>query len=490
MSGLSTTGFVPESLSDVQTAVQNTLVSQLGPEFNLVAPSLAATIVGIVAERLSLLWSAAEDVYNSQYPDTASGTSLDNVVALTGITRLAATQTKYSSLLLFGTAGTTVPQGTLVSVQNNPTAIFSTDTAATLGAGTNCVQTITFGSAPVAGQFTLEFGNQFLPPLSFAASAQNLQDAMNGLLGVTGVTVTGSTATAFVVTFAGASGKQPQSLLSVSANSLTNSSASPVTITPVMTTTGVAQASVSITATSTGATPAPARSITVINTPVSGLNSIINQTDAVIGRAIETDAELRIRRANSLQVAGSGTPDAIRSKLLSESGVTDVFVFENITLLPDLAGRPPKSYEVVVNGGVDQTITQTVWDTKPAGIETVGSITGTATDTAGNSQTVKWSRPTVIPIYLELDITTDYTYPTDGDAQVVAAILAFGATLKISQSIIVSPQLICALDAITGITGITVKIGTAPSPTLPNNIIIQTAQIAQFDSSRIVVVST
>ena len=487
MSGLTVTGFQPKSLSDVKTEIENSLRSKLGPSINLVAPSLLAVLVGITAEREALVWAEAENVYNSQYPDTANGVSLDNVAAITGVARLAATATKLSDLLLFGTAGTVIPQGTQFGISGNPSGILTTDAAATLSAGLDCIQRIDFSSAPVSGLFTIGFRNETLAPLSFAATAANLQSELNGLNSLSQVVVSGNATAGFIIVFTGVNGKQPQPLLSIASSTLNNTLSSAVTLTPSTTVAGVAQASVAITATTTGPLQAPARSITNIVTPVSGLNSAINQEDATPGRSIETDAELRVRRRLVLQVAGAGTPDAIRSKLLSVAGVSNVFVFENITLLPDLAGRPSKSYEVVVNGGIDQAITQTVWDTKPAGILTVGSITGVAVDKIGSNQTVHWSRPTPIPIYLILDISKDSTFPAGGAAQILAAILAFGQSLQISQSVIIYPQLICALDEVLGITNIGVRIGIVPGPTLNNNIAIATAQIAQFDSSRITI---
>jgi uncharacterized phage protein gp47/JayE len=488
MSGLTSTGFELESINSVKTEIEDALKAQLGPAINLVAPSVFATIIGIMAEREALIWQVAEDVYNSQYPDTASGTSLDNVVALTGISRLKATPTRHPGVLLFGTAGTTIPLGTQLSVQGSPGTVFTTDTPVTLVSGVNAVQQLAFSAVPAAGSFTLTFRNENLPPLSFAATAADLQAALNGLNSLSQTTVTGSMTAGFNITFAGVNGTQPQPVLGVHANTLLDSGNSPVTILPTLVTAGTAQGSVAVTATNTGALPAPARSITVINTPVAGLSAVLNQDDATIGRYIESDSELRVRRQKTLQVGGSSTPDAIRSKLLALPGVTDVFVFENITLLPDQAGRPPKSYEVVVNGGVDSVVTQTIWNTKPAGIQTDGSIQANAVDSQGATQFVRWSRPTVVPIYVEFDIQTDFTFPSNGAQLVTQAILDFGASLRISQSVVVSPALISAVDDIPGIVGLTVKIGTAPGPTLSSNIQIATAQIASFDTSRITVV--
>jgi len=487
MSGLSSTGFLPLSLNDVKTQIENNLKSKLGPQINLLAPGLMATIVGIMAERESLIWAVAEDVYNSQYPDTASGTSLDNVVAFSGISRLASTPSRYTSLLLFGTSGTTVPAGTKIAVQGSPSSIFKTDSAATLTTGVDEVQKITFGSAAVSGSFVLTFRNETMAPLSFSATASDIQSELNGLNSLSECAVSGNASNGFVITFAGVNGKQPQPLIAVSSNTLTNSSNLAVSVSVSELVLGVPQASVSVTATVTGPTVAPARSLTVITTPVSGLDRVLNQFDAVVGRSVEDDLSLRIRRTKTLQIGGSGTRDAIRSKLLSQPGVTDVFIFENLTLIPDLAGRPPKSYEVVVAGGVDQVITQTIWNTKPAGIQTDGAYAGVAVDTQGANQPVRWSRPTVVPIYLELDIVTDYNYPQNGDDQAVAAILVYGAALRIGQSIYVTPQLVSSLDEIPGIIGITVKIGTTPGPGIASSVTIAIAQIASFDTSRIVV---
>lgn len=489
MSGLSATGFLPLSLSDIKTEIEGSLRSKLGPSINLVAPSLLATLIGIVAEREALLWSESENIYNSQYPDTAYGTALDNVVALTGLTRLNATATKQPVQYLFGVTGTIIPAGTLLSVLGNPLAVFTTDSAVTLTVGANCVQNISFSTVPTLGTFKLAYNTVLTSPLSFSVSASDIQNALNGLSFVNTVTVSGSFAAGFTVTFIGASGLQPQPILAVSETSLIDALLGAVTVTPSFINVGSAQGIVSLTATTSGATPAPARSITLINTPVAGFNSTLNQTDAVIGRNLELDFELRVRRSKTLQVAGNATIDAIRSKILNLPNVTDVFIFENITFLPDQAGRPPKCYETVVNGGDELTIAKTIWDSKPAGIKTYGSIQDLVIDSQGFSQYVNWSRPTLVPIYLEIDIVRGLDYPINGDALVKAAAIAFGNSLKIGQSVIIIPQLVCAFDEILGINGITIKIGTAAAPTLSQNIIISTAQIAVFDSSRITVVS-
>ena len=78
---------------------------------------------------------------------------------------------------------------------------------------------------------------------------------------------------------------------------------------------------------------APINTLVEILTPISGWNSINNPKAGVTGRFIETDAELRIRRNNSIRLLGAGTVESIRARLLQQvPGVTSAFIFENRTM--------------------------------------------------------------------------------------------------------------------------------------------------------------
>lgn len=82
-----------------------------------------------------------------------------------------------------------------------------------------------------------------------------------------------------------------------------------------------------------GSIPAPINTVTEILTPLSGWESVDNFKAGVTGRNIETDAELRLRRKNSIRIIGAATVEAIRARLLQEvSGVTQALVFENKTM--------------------------------------------------------------------------------------------------------------------------------------------------------------
>lgn len=482
--GLLTTGFVRKRLSDIKLEIEASLREKFGQGINLQAESVFGQLTGIAAERESLIWEKMEAVYNSQYPDTASGTSLDKVVALNGIERLPAAPSKIDALMqiFFGTPGTVITAGSVVSVDGNPSAKFEVDFDVTLVAGVDEVQDLDFSLVPTAGSFKLQHDLNETAAIAFNATALDVQNALNALSSLSGVTVTGNFTAGFTITFAGADGKQNQSTLVVTNNTLV-SGITAVTTTVVTTVAGSPQGVTSMTAQEDGPTSAVKGTLTVIETPIAGWTSTKNIKDADIGRLEETDAELRLRRQERLIIANGGTVEAIRARLLEIQEVTDVLIFENTTMITDLDGRPPKSYEAVVNGGDDQEITDMIWLTKPAGISTYGNQTGMTTDSMGFTQTVKWSRPTAIPIYLEVDVYTNSSFPSGGAALVKNTLLEFGAALGMGDDIIVIPHLVASLDSIPGIEDLVVRIGTSPGPTLDNNIVIAVDEIASFSEA-------
>lgn len=497
--GVTATGFELKRLSDIKTEWEQALRSGLGASIDTLAPSVIATIVGIGSDRESKVWEQSQDLYSARSPETATGAALDDVVALTGIERLQATKSRQLGFLLFGTLGSLVPAGKIYSVQGNSTARFLQDADATLGAGVDAVQTITFPDTPTSGLFTLQANDEETDAIAFNATAQQVEDALNALDQFSEVSVAGTIAGGLTVTFGGDDGKQPQTLLVVEQNTLNDGIDAVVPVIATLTE-GEAQATVTLTAETAGAIQARARTLSVIETPVAGLDRVKNPSDAVTGRNRETDKQLLARRDETIQIAGNATIEAIRSKFLNMDGVTDCIIFENFNEVT-VDGRPPKTYETVVNGGGDQAIVDLLWATMPAGIRPIGSESGSVTDSQGFVRTFGWSRPTVIPIYLVVDITKNQDYPATGDALVKDALVTAGDAIGIGAQafnglVVVSPYLISAVQGIAGLTdkipgiiGITIKIGTAPAPTLSTNLEVAKNEIPDFDTVRTQVTS-
>ncbi len=239
----------------------------------------------------------------------------------------------------------------------------------------------------------------------------------------------------------------------------------------------------------TGAIAAPANSLSVIVTPVSGLTSLSNPADAAIGNATETDAQLRGRRAQDLISAIGGTATAVQNALMQVPGVSFASCLQNRTDTTDANGVPPHSIHAFVIGGLSADIASAIWTANAAGADTYGSQSATITDSEGNLQTIYWDSAADTPVYVVVQRTTDSAYPADGDAQVVSAILGYAATLGLGDSIF-NWRVAAALAGIPGIDTLTIFLGTAPNPTVAyTNITIDGAHMATFSGQNISVVA-
>lgn len=465
--GLSSTGLQIKRVADIKTELEAAFRATFGQAINLDSRSILGQIIGIVSEREALVWELIEAVYLSQYPDTAEGVQLENVAALTGTTKKTATKST-GTVTLIGDPGTVIDADSVISKSGDDTARFVTDAAATLSSGTNEVQSLTFLDTPTGGNFTLGFDGETTSALDHTTVAADLEAALEALDGIDAVAVTGSFAAGFDIEFQGSNGLSPQVALTVETNALTSGSytAGNLTITVAEDTPGAfPQADVGVTAETAGATTAPAGTLTVIETPVSGWDSVTNALDITPGLDLETDQELKLRRLQEIAIAGKATLDAIRSSLVALSDVTAVVIFENNSALTDPDDRPPHSVDIVVQGGDQTEIGETIFDTVAAGIETIGAISESVTDSQGFSQTVKFSRPDEIEIYVEVDLTVNASvYPADGETQVKNLIVAFGEEIGIGNDVITIPQLLCAFANVAGILDVALRVGAAAMP--------------------------
>jgi uncharacterized phage protein gp47/JayE len=479
--GVTAQGFVKKRLSDIKLEIENSLRSTLGNSINLMSETVFANLVGVYADREMQLWELAEQIYFSQYPDSSEGVTLDNALSITGVTRIDAKKSLQISLHMFGTIGAVIPAGTQVSVENSPESTFTTKSQVTLVAGVDEVQHLAFSGIPASGQFRLQYSNELTIPIEWDDLAADIQSALNALNKLDGVVVTGDFTAGFDITFAGNSGKINHPLLEVVDNSLETVAPAAITITPTQTTAGVPQGISDAEAVEDGPIAAPAFSLNVIDTPVSGLDRVVNTTDAVVGRDIETDNEVRIRRRQAQAGLGAGTVEAIRSRLLLVEGVDTVIVFENDTDVVDGNGLPPHSFRAYVNGGADQAIWDAIWLYKPGGIYPDGTEVGTTVDSQGLVKTMRFSRPDIIEIFINVEVTTNADFPDDGEAAIRTALADYINGLQIGDDVVVYPKLISSLNSIVGIVDIEIGVDVTPSPALgtDDNIPIAINEVAK-----------
>ncbi len=238
----------------------------------------------------------------------------------------------------------------------------------------------------------------------------------------------------------------------------------------------------------------PANTLNIIVNPISGLDDVNNLSAGFIGSNIETDEELRIRRREALTGIGAATDEAIRQAILQEvDDVTSCIVISNRTDVTDGDGRPPHSFEVVVSGGDEQEIAEKIWEKMPSGIQTDGDITKTIVDSTGKNQTIKFSRPTNVYIWVDVDyyLNSEEIFPTNGEDAIKQAIVEYGiANFNIGDDVIYQ-RLSIPIYSIPGVGSITIELATSATPAGPPgaysgaNVTIASDEVSTWDEARI-----
>lgn len=182
---------------------------------------------------------------------------------------------------------------------------------------------------------------------------------------------------------------------------------------------------VQVSALTTGPISALAGTITVIDTPITGWSTVNNSVDAIEGTDEETDVEFRARRSRSVARDAQAIVDAIFAEVRAVAGVTQTVVLENDTNVTGINGLPPHSVNTIVVGGSDADIAQAIFVKKTIGTTAFGTTTVQVTDNQGIPHDISFSRPTEIPIFVEVNLTAFSGYPVDGDDQIKQAIVDY-----------------------------------------------------------------
>lgn len=145
-----------------------------------------------------------------------------------------------------------------------------------------------------------------------------------------------------------------------------------------------------------------------ITTPVTivlGVVSVNNPTVAnSIGSDEELDADLKVRRRQSVSIASFGYLNGLQAALLQLDGVTDAKVYENYTSSTDSNGTPAHCIWVVMDGGSAADIANTIYSKKCPGTDMRGDISYTINTPAQTKFIAKWDEADVTPFYIKFNI--------------------------------------------------------------------------------------
>jgi len=253
-------------------------------------------------------------------------------------------------------------------------------------------------------------------------------------------------------------------------------------------------ASVVGTLTTTGPIEVVAEAFQDILTPQADWFSVNNPSSGIAGRNRETDAELRLRRVRSVGTNSQNMIDSLIGKLGNLAGVTHANVIQNKTDEVDENGLAPHSFEAIVAGGDDTAIAQTIWETFPFGIGIQGTTSGTAIDEQLTLQVIPFTRPTQVPVYVEIRVQKRVGYPADGAAQIknntvnyADGVLVAGRGFFVGQPVVYT-ELYTPINLVPALEILSVKVGRTPETLAEDNINISIREYSYFSAANISVI--
>lgn len=475
MAGLTPQGFVIKDLQTIKLEIEADLKTAFGDDIDLSETSGFGQFVGNQALKYSNIWELMQTVYNSLNRDKASGVSLDGTVGLLGFIRLEATSS-IAVVALYGTLGTVITAGHLVS-QNVTQEQFALDSTVTIALSSVVDSVFSVGTVLDSQLYTVTINGTAFDYTS-DGTATDLEIIAGLVAAITGgsepVTVVDNLDGTARIT---ADDGETAFTLALDINLSLDTIASPG----------------DYTAQNTGSLSVPLNTLQNIITAVSGLDSVDNLATGFVGRDLETDEQFRSRARRSLGGLGRATDEAIRSRVLNEiDDVTAVTVISNRT---DgvVSGRPAHSFETIVTGGDDTDIAEKIWENQPSGIQPHGDVTVVIQDSQGNNQTIKFSRPTSVYLWVDIDVNLnpEETFPANGSDLIKEAMVEFSIEEYQVGKDVIRQRLAVPTYTVPGIGPIDITLATSATPAGPpgaytaTDIVIADDEQAVLDTSRI-----
>lgn len=442
MAGVTSSGLQIKTRSEIYESIQSKLKSRIDPLWDDVSNNTINIISNIFAEEMSDAWGGLQSVYDASYPKSAYGVSLDNVSDLVNVRRIGASKSS-ASLQFTGTVGSVVPEDTVVTVQLTNER-FVTASALTLSSSTFSDIKLEVSVVNPSTDYTIIIDGDGYTFNSGLTPTEN--SILSGLLSLIN---TGSTTS---------EAELPSSEV-LRINVIEPDSVLPITVGAGLSIIEISNVVLALSE-KEGNILAPENTITNLLVPVAGITSVTNLQAADVGRLEETDSELRARRYESVNIVGASTNGAITSNVRNLDGVISSFIIENDTFSEDDAGRPPKSFEVVVDGGDPDSIAAAIWKHKPVGIETFGTTTRTTPDDDGIPRTVKFSRPVDVYVHMQVEYKryTEEPFSATAVQGIKDSIVSFGNSLNIGSDIIPDRFLGSIYGAVSGLGKITIRV--------------------------------
>lgn len=241
-----------------------------------------------------------------------------------------------------------------------------------------------------------------------------------------------------------------------------------------------------VTAVASGPISAGSGAISIISGGgTSGWTGVTNTSAASLGTFVEADSSLRARYAISLALPSRTLLAGTQAAVEALPGVTRYNADENSTGSTNANGNPAHSITVVVEGGVSQSIANTIYSNKGIGALTNGTTTETVIDpSTGVTASVSFDRPTYVPIFVTIVVNPLAGYTSAVLTLIQTAITNYLNSLQIGENVTYSAMYAVASSVMPNLAlpqfSITsVRTAITATPTGTSDIAITFNEVAQ-----------
>jgi len=474
-SQLTPAGLTIPTQEELTEQIKQGFKDKFGVDFNTDDESVAGIIADVFGSALVDSWQTVGDVYASQDPAQSIGKQQDDNYALVDVIRIEDSKSEVVCQVV-GDNGVVLPAGQIVNVDStqndfDSASIFTFDQA-------NAQSVVYQIDSPIIVGFNYVVTIDGATFSHIAAPADTVDIVSNAISAQIDADPD--------LTSSYSAG--PQTFDATHVNPLVDFNSSTSANISIIKITGLLK----FESQEIGPIAAPADKLINIKKPITGWDSCINPESADLGTFRESDTAYRVRRNRSLLITGRSTLGALQANLLQLVGVSGVKIFENVLDVVDQFGLLPHSIQVVIDGGDDQEIGQTILDINTGGIATNGNVVVNAVDVNGNFQIVRFIRPTLVNVYVEVTYTPDPNQITPENVVdlIKNSVVQFGNSLGDDKNVI--PQHFCRpiYEAVPdGILNLVIGMSlNALGPFLPDEIVIDRDKKSFFDNANVAVI--
>ncbi len=476
--GVTKNGFVRKRLDEIKNDVYGRLKEGWGYDITINPQSFLNVLVTGFSDEIAKLWEAAENTYYSMYTMSAEGANLDNAMQFGGITRERDARTLYM-LACTAPDDTVVEYGVLVKSATNPEKTFRCTNKQVISR--ESFRNIVIKPYMESGtdlfyltinrntyQYTRQDGDDALSVLK-AIQALIDEEGMNAQVDEENCSLRLEDIN-----------KQTSNTLAVSNNFLVEAVTSNILFESM----------------DYGEVIIANGLIKEMVTLGTGIMEVWNDIAPTPGRFEADDVEARQNFIKRCAIRSKTMLESITAEIYNTAdNVLSVAGYENDTEMTDAEGRPPKSVEVIVDGGEDGEIAGIIFKKKTNGIRAYGSTVVDVADTYGNIHKIGFSRPDYLYIWIKAEITgkpgkamaPNYAQLTQD------SILADAVDIQVGDSLYMQTFLADIYAKVVSVSMVEIKTFSTldknyiPAETeyVSGNVYVSNRQKAVFDASRI-----